>query len=114
MKSIYETLAALGAGVLLAGCGASPVNSTEVPAATEAKPMTGSMTPPAEIKPPDPAAAALPGTIATAAPTSTAKAAAPPPGSGTAKAGAPKKPGTATNKKKKDGAAGDCGEGTCA
>lgn len=47
MKTLPESLAAVATGaVLLAGCGGapSPVNSAEVPAATEAKPSQGGFT----------------------------------------------------------------------
>ena len=39
MKSIYETLAALGTGaILMSACGGAAVKATEVPAATDSKP----------------------------------------------------------------------------
>jgi hypothetical protein len=116
MKSIFETLAALGAGAMLVttGCGGAnaPVNASEVPAASDSKPMaTGAAV---EHKADAPAAAAATAMAApTAAPTATASAAAaaPPAGKAPAKAptAAPKKAGAA----KKAGGQGNCGEGTC-
>lgn len=124
MKSIYETLAALGAGaILLGGCaGASqPAASPDVPAATETTPAAakesgaeGDTAGEATVDvpktgneaamPADSSAPAMSGAPATsAAPAATA---APKKKTGK-KAGGP-----ATAGKKKD-AAGGCGEGTC-
>jgi hypothetical protein len=113
MKSIFETLAALGTGALLvAGCASSqtPVTSAEVPAAADAKP--------AEAAPAAPAAA--PAAAAEApAPAVAAAVAAPAPVASTAPSAAPaaatKAPtkGAAKKSAKKSGAAGSCGDGTC-
>jgi hypothetical protein len=113
MKSLYETLAVLGAGaVLLTGCGAAPapVNAAEIPAASEAKPADAMAATATEGKTGDAAAAMVDGAKAPAD-----MKAAMPAGATSAKpaAGAPVKK---TGKKidaKKTGAAGDCGEGTC-
>ncbi len=115
MKSIFETLAALGTGaILLSACGGSgaPANSAEVPAASDAKPMDKAAEKPAD-KPPTngdkPAAMAdKPAEKPAAAPTPTMSA--------SAHAGAPpaKKPGTPKKAAgAKQGASGSCGEGTC-
>ena len=116
-KSIFETLAALGAGaILMTGCGSAqtPVNSQEVPAAQTTEPaapepapaeaaapaesQSGDATAGAAEKAPDAAPAATP------APAAAAPAATP----------AKPKPGatTKTGAKKKDAAAA-CGQGTC-
>jgi hypothetical protein len=121
MKSIYETLAALGAGaILLTGCGSSqkPALSPDVPAATETTPASDKAADPKQEATGDAAAAdgaktdnaaATPGSpagpAASGAPSASASAVAKAP----VKTGAKK--GTGTGKKKD--AAGSCGEGTC-
>jgi hypothetical protein len=120
MKSLFETLAVLGTGAaLLSGCGgaAAPVNSAEVPAATEAKPAAAAAAPAVENK----SGSAAAGAVATAAaplptppPAATvATAVAAPP----AKSAAPAAPAKALTKRtgaKKTDANGSCGAGTCA
>jgi hypothetical protein len=117
MKSIFETLSVLTAGAaLLTGCGAAgPVNATEVPAATEAKPSAPAAAPMETAAAATPPAAAQPAPAmpATAAPATTAKAmasAAPAP-SGTP-AAKPAKPKSAAGTKK-TGDTASCGAGTC-
>lgn len=120
MKSIYETLAALGAGaILLGGCaGAAPeAKSAETPAAVETTPAAEGAS--KEATSGDAAASDKPVDNAAAMPADTAAASATPApstsASATAAAKAPAKAGTAAKKgtgKKKD-AAGSCGEGTC-
>lgn len=129
MKSIYETLAALGAGaILLGGCAAStpPAANADVPAATETTPAaakdSGNQETTGDAAPSEPSksgnAAAMPAdssapAMSAAPSTSAAPAMSGAPATSAApKAAAPKtakKPGTG---KKKDAAAG-CGEGTC-
>ena len=118
MKSLYETLAVLGAGaVLLTGCGSAPapVNSAEVPAAADARPADPNAVAPTEAKTGDAAAAATMDSAKPAADAKPAEAAAPAaaPASSAKPAAAPaKKTGKKTDAKK-TGAAGSCGEGTC-
>ena len=118
MKSLYETLAVLGAGaVLLTGCGSAPapVNSAEVPVAAEAKPADPNAAAPTEAKTGDAAAAATMESAKPAADAKPADAAAPAAAPSAKPAVAPaaaKKTGKKTDAKK-TGAAGSCGEGTC-
>jgi hypothetical protein len=106
MKSIFETLAALGAGaILLTGCGSAPVNAKEVPAASS-KPAAAAA--PVETKSDGATAGATeakpeekPADNAAATPAPSAAPAA-------KKTGKVKKPGA-----KKGGADANCGEGTC-
>ena len=121
MKSLYETLAVLGAGaVLLTGCGgnaAAPVNSAEVPAAADARPSDTKAASPTEGKTGDAAAAAA--TMEGAKPAADGKPAdaAAPAAASSAKPAAGPAPAKKTGKKtdaKKTGANGSCGEGTCA
>jgi uncharacterized low-complexity protein len=115
MKSLYETLAVLGAGaVLLTGCGGAPapVNAAEVPAATESKPSDPKAAP-TEGKTGDSAAGA---TMEGAKPADAAAPAAAPAAATSAKPAAGPVPVKKTGKKtdaKKTGANGGCGEGTC-
>ncbi len=117
MKSLYETLAVLGAGaVLLTGCGGAPapVNAAEVPAAADAKPAS-----PTEGNTGDAAAAAVVDgakPAADAAPAPAAAGAAAPAAASSAKPAAAPAAAKKTGKKvdaKKTGANGKCGEGTC-
>lgn len=114
MKSIFETLAALSAGaVLITGCGASPapVNATEVPAASDAKPSTPAAAQTAAAMQAAPPAAPAPAPAAAPAPSSTAKAvasAAPSAKPTAAPAAKPKKKASAGTKD-----TGSCGAGTC-
>ena len=131
MKSIYETLAALGAGaILLSGCGSAntkPATSPDVPAATETTPAAAKESGAGEQSSGDaaagdatktndaamPAGSGAPATTATPAGSSAPATTAAPAGTMAPKAAAAA-PKTAAKKpgKKKD-AAGGCGEGTC-
>lgn len=114
MKSIFETLAVLSTGaVLLAGCGAAPVNATEVPAATEVKPSAAAA-PGAPVE--NTTAGATAGaqttqTPAAVATTTTAPATSAKPANAAGPATEHKKKGTAGAKK--TGEQGSCGAGTC-
>ena len=121
MKSLYETLAVLGAGaVLLTGCGSAPapVNAAEVPASADARPVDPNAAAPTEGKTGDSAAAATmespkPADAKPADGAAPAPAAAP---ATSAKPAAGPAPAKKTGKKtdaKKTGANGGCGEGTC-
>jgi hypothetical protein len=123
LKSISETLAALGSAALIAGCSGSskePVNASEVPSEPDhaaaqtdvpAENTAGDAAAGSESSAMQAADAAAPAASASAS----AAASAAPAGSAApaASASAAKKPGTKTGTKKKMGANGSCGEGTC-
>lgn len=106
MKSIFETLAALGTGAILltgTGCGGAPAKAKEVPAA-ESKPEA-KVEAPVESKSDAATAGATDAAKPEAAPATPEPAAAPAP---VKKTNTAKKPGA-----KKGGADAKCGEGTC-